>query len=71
MAAGSYGALVHYPDGTEKVRTIFAAPEIRAPIVLVEDDREGWIVKEAHVREGELDGKAYQFEIWVELKTED
>ncbi len=71
MAAGPYGALIYYPDGEPKVRTIFAAPEIGGPIVLVEDDREGWFVKDAHDREGELNGKAYQFEIQVELRPED
>ncbi len=65
MAADFYSALVHYPDGTAMVLTLFATPEIGAFI------REGWVVNDTHVLEGELNGKAYQFEVWAERRPTD
>jgi hypothetical protein len=72
MAAGHYNALIHYPVGTTpsvKVRTLVGSPDVNAPIVVVEDDREDWIVMDWTSSSGTFGGEPYTFEVWVKRQV--
>jgi len=69
MAAGEYRALIHYPPGEKKkmeVRAILYAPDVGGPLILVEDDRDGWLTKDWKRADGSLRGNPYTYEVWVE-----
>jgi hypothetical protein len=58
----SWSAFVHFGDGPTKVVTLVDQPP-RQGQALVGNLSQGWIVAEVHVREGELEGQSYQFEV--------
>jgi hypothetical protein len=69
MAAGSYGALVHYPDGRSRVRVLVETPVPGSLLSMPKGDR--WVVRAVRLSEGELDGRAYTTEVQVEPAPEE
>lgn len=64
----SWVALVHFADGTTKVVTLFEVPQRGDELVGLVD--RGWIVAEISVREGEIEGQSYQYEITAKRDNE-
>jgi hypothetical protein len=60
--------LVHYPDDPSNVVPILSpVPKKPGDRVVIVNDLRPWVAKEIHYGEGDLEGKAHNLEVSVEL----
>jgi hypothetical protein len=60
----SWDALVHFPDGTDRVLPLLAQPFFDKR--LVSQLGGDWVIADAKASGGAVEGQEYTFEVWVE-----
>ena len=65
VAAVQVRALVHFPDGRQRVLTLSEIPEIGRAVVVPGLEQGAWTWKSFEESSGEVDGQQYEYEAWV------